>query len=99
MTTKMIRKQFLIRKDQDDLLRARARELGIGPSELVRRAINTVLGRALDPEASRRAWLEIRKTIDQIANMDVPQQPRDWTHEQLYDRWERHHPQDSSGRL
>ncbi|MCL4535235.1 MAG: hypothetical protein M1370_08785 [Bacteroidetes bacterium] len=88
----MVRKQIYIKPTQEELLKRRASELRMSEAELIRGAIDAVLTTAQQPVPSRKAWLKALETMDRLAAMDVPQQGKDWTRGELYDRWPAHHP-------
>jgi len=90
--SRMVRKQVYIEAEQEKLLKRRARELRVTEAELVRRGIDQVARPGawllLDP----KAWEEAKSVIRERMRLRVPQTGRTWTREELYDRWEQHHP-------
>lgn len=100
---RMIRKQIYIRPEQEELLKRKARELGVSEAALLRLGIEKVLvsepsfrppREAWEEEIEfirKRAWEHIRKVAEERMRMDVPQTGRDWTREELYEeRFERY---------
>ena len=83
---KMVRKQIYIEAEQEELLKQRARELGVSEAELIRHGIDKV-GRApvaLAPD--RRAWQEELSFIRGRARILATQGgERGWTREELYE--------------
>lgn len=91
--SRMVRKQVYIEPEQDRSLKRRARELGVTEAELVRRGIEAVAGGpALAFAADHQAWEEELAFMRERMKIVAPQRGRGWTREELYDRWERHHP-------
>lgn len=82
---RMVRKQVYITKEQQALLKRRARALGVPEAEIVRRGIEL----ASQPGAARRpdpqAWQELKKDMEKRGRMKVPQTGRTWTREELYE--------------
>lgn len=85
--SRMIRKQIYIEPRQEDMLKRRAKELGISEAELIRRCLDQV---DCDADRARRiaAWEEEKKYIRENRMMDVPQTGRTWTREQIYEEME-----------
>jgi hypothetical protein len=91
--TRMVRKQVYIEPEQERLLKQRSSELGVTEAELIRRGINSIVAvprvsLPRDPDAWERELAFINSRIGMVA----PQTDRRWKREDLYDRWERHHP-------
>ncbi|TAK35416.1 MAG: hypothetical protein EPO21_06050 [Chloroflexota bacterium] len=81
----MVRKQVYIEPRQEELLKRRAKELGISEAELIRRGIDQIahMPSALPP--SMQAWEEEKAFIRERMRMRVPQTGRTWTRDELYD--------------
>jgi len=83
---KMIRKQVYIKPEQEDALKHRARALGVSEAELIREAIEAVLGKTdLTRDLSMEAWEEAKRFIELRMAMNVPQTGRSWTRDELYE--------------
>ena len=83
----MVRKQVYIDAQQERLLKRRAKELGVTEAELIRQGLDqsltvTAAPRRPDPEA----WQEFMRTVRRRMRIKVPQAPRTWTRDELYDR-------------
>jgi hypothetical protein len=80
----MVRKQVYITKEQDKKLKLAARQQGITEAALVRLGIDRALA---DDGANKReeAWERLFAFMEQRARMKVPQEPRTWTRDDLYD--------------
>jgi hypothetical protein len=97
--SRMVRKQVYIEPRQDEMLKRRARELGVSEAELIRRAIEEASGAPHDREAERlaaleelkgfmlrrRAWHEAKSFIEQRMGIVAPQTGRGWTRDELYE--------------
>ena len=81
---RMIRKQIYIDSDQDDLLKRRAKELGISEAALIRRCIDETASRPTESER-KKAWQEALAFMEERAKMRVPQTGRTWTRDELYE--------------
>jgi hypothetical protein len=81
---RMVRKQIYIGREQDELLKQRAQELGVSEAELVRRGIEHVLESGPEEER-KRAWEDALAFMKERAKLKVPQTPRTWTRDELYD--------------
>jgi len=90
---RMVRKQVYIEERQEQLLKHKARQLGVTEAALVRRGIDEVCGVAptrerspdlrVDPWAS---WAREEEYIRSNRSFLVPQTAdRGWTREELYD--------------
>jgi len=88
----MVRKQVYIEPEQDKLLKRRARELGVTEAELVRRGIDQIARPGALLPLDPKAWEEAKNLIHERMRLRVAQTGRAWTREQVYDRWEQHHP-------
>ena len=85
--SRMVRKQVYIEPAQEELLKQRARELGVTEAELVRRGIETIAsGPALLLARDRQAWEQELGFMRERMKLVVPQTGRQWTREELYDR-------------
>jgi hypothetical protein len=82
---RMVRKQVYIEPRQEELLKQRARELGVTEAQLIRLGIDQVarVPAALPPD--RRAWEEEKAFARQRKRTGVPQTGRTWTRDELYD--------------
>lgn len=82
---RMVRKQVYITKEQQALLKRRAKALGVPEAEVVRRGIELAgqPGVALRPDPN--AWEELKKDMEKRGRMKVPQTGRSWTREELYE--------------
>jgi hypothetical protein len=87
MATRMIRKQVYIEPRQDRLLKERAKQLGVTEAEVIRQSIDQGLVAPLQRPTNPAAWKEIMRAIRRRMRMKVPQVPRRWTRDELYDRW------------
>ena len=83
--SRMIRKQVYIEPRQEELLKRRARELGISEAELIRRGIDQISQVPIALAPYQRAWEEAKAFIEQRMQMNVPQTGRSWTRDELYD--------------
>jgi hypothetical protein len=86
--TRMVRKQIYITKGQDETLKRVAAERGQTEAEVVRTCLEALTSEAEAQEAKRleagRAFIEFaRRRAEQFK--DVPQEPRDWTRDELYE--------------
>ncbi len=83
--SRMIRKQVYIEPEQEELLKRRAKELGISEAALIRQAIDRLgaAGGRVPPE--RPAWEEAKRVIQERMKLTVPQTERGWTREELYE--------------
>jgi hypothetical protein len=82
---RMVRKQVYIEPRQEELLKKRAKELGVSEAELIRRGIDQVATAPLRPRPNLQAWAEIEDFIRKHRMMDVPQTGRGWTRDELYE--------------
>jgi hypothetical protein len=81
---KMVRKQVYITKEQDEELKQAARRLSVTEAELIRRGIDEVT-RLDNSETRKEAWKRLEALMDARMKLKVPQQPRTWTRDELYD--------------
>jgi hypothetical protein len=82
---RMIRKQVYIEPGQEDLLKRRARELGVSEAALIRRGIDEVARGGSPAVFDRKAWEEALAFMKERARMKVPQTGRSWTRDELYE--------------
>jgi hypothetical protein len=81
---KMVRKQVYITQEQEEKLKRAARDAGLAEADIVRRGIDLATGA---PETERRQ-LALRRLLafmEERAKLEVPQVPRRWTRDELYD--------------
>lgn len=83
--TRMVRKQIYIEHQQEELLKRRAKELGITEAELVRRAIDQIADAQATSARKLKAWQEAKAVMEERLRMDVPQTGRTWTRDELYE--------------
>ena len=84
--SRMVRKQIYIEPRQEEMLKRRAKELGVSEAELIRRGIEQIVHAPAAPfSPSMQAWEEEKAFIRQRMRMDVPQTGRTWTRDELYD--------------
>ena len=82
---KMVRKQIYLESDQDKMLQARAKALGISTAELIRRRI-TDPGRGVASYPTRpEAWEEELRFIAERAHLADLKKTRGWTRDELYE--------------
>lgn len=81
----MVRKQFYIAREQDESLKRKAKEYRISEAELVRWGIDEVTRGGGRFVADDEAWEAAKRHMEERARMKVPQRPRTWTREELYD--------------
>ncbi len=87
---RMVRKQLYIEPRQEELLKRRARELGVTEAELIRRGIDQIGFAPAGLPLDRNAWEEAKTLIQKRLRLDVPQTGRSWTRDELHDeRFER----------
>ena len=80
-----VRKQVSIEPRQDELLKRRARELGVSAAELIRRGIDAVTQPPEQFRPDMAAWAAAKAVMEERLCMDVPQTGRSWTREERYD--------------
>jgi len=82
-----IRKQFYITKDQDNLLKSKARELGIKEAELVREALDYQIGKIKFLREPLKTWQQEYGFIQGLMKEKAATgTARAWKREELYDR-------------
>jgi hypothetical protein len=82
---RMVRKQVYITKEQDKLLKRRAKALGVSEAEVVRQGIGLASTSSAGFPLDRKAWQELKRGMEKRARMKVSQTGRSWTREELYD--------------
>jgi hypothetical protein len=80
----MVRKQIYITDEQERLLKQRAHERSQSEADLVREGLDWVL-RPQDEKARLEAWERVKRFLEERQLIEVPQRPRTWTREELYD--------------
>jgi hypothetical protein len=80
----MVRKQVYISKAQDEDLKRLSALLGVSEAELIREGIEFVKARRQE-EAADRAWHDLVCFMKERGKLEIPQQPRTWTRDHLYD--------------
>lgn len=82
----LIRKQLYITKNQESMLKNKAKEMGLTEAEIVREAIDKAAYRVEYPRKSVEKWQEELYFInEQITKRQVDQKKRTWKREDLYD--------------
>lgn len=81
----MIRKQVYIEPHQEQVLKQRARELGVTEAELIRQCIDQLNLLPLKRLPDLEAWQEARAFMYKRMSIAAPQTGRGWTREELYD--------------
>ena len=83
----LVRKQLYITRSQENLLKKRAKEMGLTEAEIVREAIDKAAYRVEYPRSSAEKWQkEISFINKRIASSQIDQKKRTWKREDLYDR-------------
>ena len=82
---RMVRKQVYITSEQDELLKRRAKALGLSEAEIVRRGIAMASTTAASQPFDIRAWEEEMHFIRERARIQELGRTRGWTREELYD--------------
>ena len=82
---RMVRKQVYITSDQDEVLKRRAKALGVSEAEVVRQGIELASRTSASFPFDRNAWEQLRKAMRKRMRLKVPQTGRSWTREELYD--------------
>ncbi len=82
----MIRKQVYIEPEQEEIVKRRAKELGITEAEVIRRAIEhfAATGQVVfrDPQAWEEILSFIRRRAEELPGLN---EPRTWRREDLYE--------------
>lgn len=81
---RMIRKQIYIKPEQDEMLKERARRVGMSEAELIREYIEKGMQQPTEAER-KKAWEKERAFIEKRMKMRVPQTGRQWTRDELYE--------------
>ena len=95
--TQMVRKQIYIQENQEAQLKKIAEARGVSEAEIIRQALENEL-RYVGNYRSAYDSTSWQKVLDFWADLDkrspVPQRPRDWTRDDLYEermsRYDRH---------
>jgi len=83
----LIRKQLYITKSQDNMLKIKAKEMGLTEAEIVREALDKAANMVEYPRNSVERWQEELSFINErIAARNISQKERTWKREDLYDR-------------
>ena len=80
----MIRKQVYIESQQEQLLKALTKELGVTEAELIRNAINRGLAGMAEPRPDPAAWKEAERYILRRMRKGPVKEKQRWTREKLY---------------
>lgn len=82
----MLRKQIYIEPQQDYMLKAKALELHVSESELIREGISRVLETGPVLTKNLKAWEDEKKFMISLAKKEPVKGGRGWEREDLYDR-------------
>ena len=82
---RMVRKQVYIEPHQEEMLKRRARELGVTQAELIRRCIEQISPVHPVVPRDQGAWEEVKRFIQGRMRITAPQTGRSWTRDELYD--------------
>ncbi len=83
---RMIRKQIYIEPAQDEILKQRAKDLGVSEAELIRRAIDQISRDPIPLTPDRKAWQEELEFMRQRRKSIKPLGgKRTWTREEIYE--------------
>lgn len=81
----MVRKQVYIEQAQEELLKRRAKELGLSEAEIVRRALQAALrSGAATFIADPKAWERLKADMEEWAARGPVPGERTWTREDAY---------------
>ena len=83
--SRMIRKQIYIEPEQEELLKQRARELGVTESDLIRRGIDQVASVGVPVVRDQKAWEDELEFMLQRSQLPHLGHGRNWTREELYE--------------
>lgn len=83
--SRMVRKQIYIEPHQEEILKRRAKELGVTEAALIRQAIDQIAYAQATLSRKLKAWEEAKALMQERARMDVPQTGRSWTRDELYE--------------
>lgn len=81
-----VRKQIYLEEHQDRRLREVSEATGLSEAEIIRQMIDRQLPIIYLPRFNREVWEKEKKFIASLMEKDVPQSPRTWRREDLYDR-------------
>ena len=81
----LIRKQFYITKNQEMLLKEKAKELGIAEAELVRQSLNAQLEKIVFSRQPLAVWQKEREFIKELMAKGYENSERKWKRDELYD--------------
>lgn len=82
----MVRKQIYINPEQEKVLKAKAKELNIPESEIIRQGINNLLQVPVIVKKDIGAWKEAKRFIQTLISKGPIKGKRNWTREELYGR-------------
>ncbi|MHB1341924.1 MAG: ribbon-helix-helix domain-containing protein [Coriobacteriia bacterium] len=82
----MVRKQIVIEPEQDRALEARAKELGVSQSSLIREAIDAMLEETENRLKRQRAWARLEEGFRRADREGTGSGGRTWTREELHER-------------
>ncbi len=83
---RMVRKQIVIKPEQERALEAHAKALGVSQSALIRDAIGRLLADAEEQERRRAAWEAIEEMWRRADREGWGSGGRTWTREELHER-------------
>ena len=84
--SRMIRKQIYIQPEQDALLKARAKTLGVTEAELVRRGIDALMSsNDMLADERQKAWDRELEFMRSRIDPQAVQRPRNWTRQEICD--------------
>jgi hypothetical protein len=83
---RMVRKQIVMKAEQERALEDRATALGVSQSALVREALDAFLGGAATDARKQRVWEELRVGMNNSAGLSVGSRGERWTREDLHER-------------
>ena len=82
---RMVRKQVYITAEQDELLKRRAKALGVSEAQVVRKGIELASTSVASFPFDHQAWQEEMHFIRERARIQELGRTRGWTREELYD--------------
>ncbi len=80
-----VRKQIYIEPEQEQMLKHQAKKLGISEAELIRRCIDQAPSISDLSPFDEEAWEKVKAIMEERLSMNVPQTPRTWTREEIYE--------------
>lgn len=83
--SRMVRKQAYIERRHNELLKRRARDLGVSEAAVIRTAIELATRVSLPWLPDLQAWEDEKAFIERRRRITVPQTGRTWTRDELYD--------------